>query len=118
MLRKVRLELARTKEFPEGNPACGYELVVPLDAKGVLDAEEWRHHKKACTVRRFWQHADDETGTLVHTRHRTWAFSYAPGESDDEPLFHLETHHLVQGEYVSVKEHDGVTRPFRIVQVS
>jgi len=117
MLRKVRLELARTPRFPEGNPACGYELVLPLDRDGLLDAGEWRQHPEACTVRRFWQGENDGMGRLIHTRHRTWAFSYMPGEDDDEPLFHLETHRLVPGEYVSVKEHDGQTLPFRIVSV-
>jgi len=118
MLKKVRLELARTPEFPEGNPACGYELVLPLDRRGVLDAVEWRQHKERCTVRRFWPGDKDEVGHLIHTRHRAWAFSYTPGEEDDEPLFKLETHRLLPGEYVSVTEHDGVTRPFRVAVVA
>ena len=118
MLHKIRLELARTREFPEGSSACGYELVVPLDKDGRLDAEGWRKHRRACTVRRFWQDEKDELGELIHTRHRTWAFSYAPGEEDDEPLFRLESHRLAPGEYVSVTEHDGVTRPFRVVAVA
>ena len=118
MLRKVRLELARTPEFPEGNPACGYELVVPLDGGGLLDPAEWRQHKAACTVRRFWAKAADGHGRLIHTRHRAWAFSYAPGEDDDEPLFRLQDHRMVPGEYVSVTEHDQVTRPFRVVSVA
>ena len=118
MLCKVRLELARTPEFPEGNQACGYELVLPLDRNGQLDAEEWRQHRRACAVRRFWPQTKDEHGRLIHTRHRAWAFSYAPGEEDDEPLFHLDSHRVASGEYVSVTEHDGVTRPFRIVSVT
>lgn len=118
MLRKVRLELARTPEFPDGNAACGYELVLPLDRHGVLDPREWRAHSERCTVRRFWPGQDDEHGRLIHTRHRAWAFSYAPGEDDDEPMFRLETHKLVPGEYVSVTEHDGVTRPFRVAAVA
>jgi hypothetical protein len=117
MLRKVRLELARTPEFPEGNPACGYELVLPLDRNGLLDASEWRQHPAACTVRRFWEGAEDEKGQLIHTRQRAWAFSYVEGEEDDEPLYRLETHQLKAGEYVSVREHDGITRPFRVVSV-
>ena len=118
MLRKVRLELARTPNIPQGDPACGYELVLPLDRSGLLDADEWRQHKAACTVRRFWSTSADEHGRLIHTRHRTWAFSYAPGEDDDEPLYRLQDHRLVPGEYVSVTEHDGVTRPFRVVSVA
>jgi len=117
MLKKVRLELARMPEVPEGNPNCGYELVLPLDAGGVLDAAEWHEKKERCTVRRFWEGKDDEHGMLIHTRHRTWAFSYAPGEEDDEPVFKLEAHRLVAGEYISITEHDGVTRPFRVAVV-
>jgi hypothetical protein len=118
MLCKVRLELARTPEFPEGNSACGYEMVLPLDNEGRLDADEWRCHRGACTVKRFWEQAKEEHGALIHSRHRTWAFSYAAGEEDDEPLFRLESHRIVPDEYVSVTEHDGVTRPFRVVSVA
>ena len=68
-------------------------------------------------MRRFWEGDDDESGHLVHTRHRTWAFSYRPGEDDDEPIFKLDRHVFTAGEYVSVTEHDGVTRPFRVASV-
>jgi hypothetical protein len=65
-------------------------------------------------VRRFWDGEDEEHGHLIHTRHRTWAFSYAPGEDDDEPIFHLESHRLAEGEYVTITETDGTALPFRI----
>ena len=55
-LTRIRLELARTPEFPEGHPGCGYEFTAPLDRKGNL-------------------------------------------------------------EYISVTEHHGVARPFRVVAV-
>ena len=117
-LKKVRLELARTKEAPEGDPACGYEFVVPLDKDGHFDPTEWHKRPAACTVRRFWRHSDDERGRLIHTRGKKWVFSYAPGDDDDEPLFKFDRHTLVENEYVSVTEHDGVTRPFRIVSIN
>ncbi len=117
-LKKIRLELARTKEAPEGDPNCGYEFIAPLDAAGQFDEHMWRQHRDVCTVRRFWQNADDEHGTLVHTRGRKWVFSYAPGDEDDEPLFKFDRHTFKAGEYVSVTEHDGVTRPFRIAAVA
>ena len=41
-LKTVRLELARTKEFPDGNARCGYEFIAPLTADGHLDAEAYR----------------------------------------------------------------------------
>lgn len=113
----IRLELARTPEFPEGNRKCGYEFVAPLDEDGKLQVEAWRQHKKKCTVRRFWEDEDDEEGYLIHTRANQWAFSYAPGEEDDEPLFRFDDHVFREGEYISITEHDGVTRPFKVVSV-
>jgi len=116
-LKRIRLELARTPDHPQGSAAHGYEFIAPLDADGHLDGEEWKAAKDKCTVRRFWRGEPDEQGHLVHTRGRKWAFSYAPGEDDDEPIFKFDRHRFVEGEYLSVTEHDGVTRPFRIVRV-
>lgn len=116
-LKKIRLELARTKDFPEGSAGHGYEFVAPLDAKGQLDGHSWKEFKAACTVRRFWGEAD-EHGTLVHRPDGKWVFSYEPGDdADDEPIFRFDRHAFVKGEYVSVTEHDGVTRPFRVAAV-
>ena len=115
-LKKIHLELARTPEFPDGNRSCGYEFKAPLDVHGRLDAGEWSKVKSACTVRRFWQHAEDEHGRLQHHRNR-WVFSYRVGDEDDEPIFRLDKHAFKVGEYVSVTEHDGVARPFRVVAV-
>ena len=35
-LKRVRLELARTPDFPAGSPSHGYEFVAPLDHKAQL----------------------------------------------------------------------------------
>jgi hypothetical protein len=70
-------------------------------------------------VRRFWAGETDETGTLIHTRGRGWAFSYVPDDdSDDEPIFRFDGHVFMPGEYVSITEHDGVQRPFRVTRVT
>lgn len=116
-LQRILLTLARTRESPEGDPRHGYELVAPLDVNGQLDAEAWQRVKSACTVRRFAPGEDDEHGHLIHNRRRAWVFSYAPGEDDDEPIFRLSDHRFVEGEYISITEHDGVTRPFRVASV-
>lgn len=117
-LRSIRLELARTPDHPEGSARHGYEFVAPLDKHGHLDSEGWAEFKAACTVRRFWGDSDDQHGTLLHRRDGKWVFSYAPGDDDDEPIFRLDRHAFLQGEYVSVTEHDGITRPFRIAAVT
>ncbi|HEX6980636.1 MAG TPA: hypothetical protein VF342_15205 [Alphaproteobacteria bacterium] len=116
-LKRIRLELARTKDFPEGNSRCGYELVAPLTPDGHLDAKAWGKVRTACTVRRFWEGEDDENGNLIHKSDGRWVFSYAPGDDDDEPIFRLDRHVFKEGEYISITEHDGVTRPFRIVSI-
>lgn len=117
-LKRIRLELARTSDFPSGSAAHGYEFIAPLDSKGHLDSAGWPTAKAACTVRRFWDKSPDEHGSLIHRRNGTWAFSYEPGDDDDEPIFRFDRHLFVVGEYVTVTEHDGVARPFRVVDVA
>jgi hypothetical protein len=115
-LQKIRLELARTPEFPEGNPACGYEFIAPLDRTGHLDSKVWARDKAKCTVRRFWSHENDSHGRLRHHAGGAWAFSYRE-DADEEPIFRLDKHVFQPGAYVSVTEHDGVARPFKIVDI-
>lgn len=117
-MRKIRLELARSAEFPGGSPARGYEFVAPLTPDGHLDAAQWRAGKDQCRVRRFWEGEADQHGYLVH-RGGGWAFDYDRArKDDDEPLFKLDRHRLVEGDYLSVTEQDGVLRTFRVVRVS
>lgn len=114
--KTIRLELARNAEFPEGSSEYGYELRAPLNADGHLDAETWKSERKGCMVRRFWRGEDDRTGELLHTRHG-WAFSYEPGEEDDEALFKLDRHLFKQGEYITVSEPGGKAHTFKVVSI-
>ena len=121
-LNRVHLELARSPEHPQGSRQHGYDLVAPLDDDGHLQVEAWRRERERCRVRRFWAGEPDENGLLVHKRGgvggATWAFDYDPNSSDDdEPAFKLDRHRIVPGEYISVTEHDGVRRTFRVVRV-
>ena len=54
VLKRIRLNLARSKEFPAGSAKHGYEFVAPLDANGHIDVELWRKYRAHCGVRRFW----------------------------------------------------------------
>jgi hypothetical protein len=113
----VRLELARSKEHPNGSARHGYEFVAPLDANGHLSSEEWKTSKAKCTVRRFTAGEDDENGRLIDVG-RGWHFDYdASDTDDDEPLYKLDRHQIKQGEYLSITEHDGVMRTFKVVRV-
>lgn len=116
-LKKIRLELARCAEFPQGAADRGYEFVAPLTADGHLEREGWQAHKDRCTVRRFWAAEPEEKGHLVH-RGNSWSFHYEGMEAgDDEPIFKFDRHTFTEGEYVSVTEHDEVQRPFKVVSV-
>ncbi len=116
-MKRIRLELARDHEFPEGSDVRGYEFAAPLDDTGHLVADEWRTQRARCWVERFWGDEKHEVGHLVH-RGGGWAFDYNPKASeDDEPGFKFDRHRFVPGEYVSLKEHDGTMRTFRVVRV-
>jgi len=119
LLRRVRLELARDHEFPEGSNERGYEFIAPVDGKGHIDLAAWKMLRERCRVRRFWPREPDSVGHIVHTRGGTWAFHYdIHGDpSHDETGFRLDAHAFIPGEYVSIKEQDGVLRTFRVVWV-
>ena len=58
-----------------------------------------------------------ETGTLRRSGGGRWVFSYLPGTDDDEPIFRLSKHVFAPGEYVTITEHDGVERTFKVASV-
>lgn len=116
-LSTIRLELARTPEFPQGSAARGYEFHAPLTRDGHIDATAFRSSREACTVRRFWPGEADRMGSLHHTRNHAWVFSYAPGTEDDEAFHRLDRHRFAIGEYVTIREPGEVEHTFRVVSV-
>ena len=120
--KRIRLNLARSKEFPEGSSRHGYEFVAPLDAKGHIDAALWRQHRDNCRVHRFWEGEDDQIGFLVHKpggpEHGRWVFDYdKTAETDDESGYRFGAHAFTPGEYVSIRDEDGDMHTFRVVSV-
>lgn len=120
--KRIRLNLARSKEFPEGSTRHGYEFVAPLDAKGHIDAAQWRQHRDNCRVRRFWAGEDDQIGFLVHKpggpEHSRWVFDYdKTAETDDESGYRFGAHAFTPGEYVSIRDEDGDMHTFLVVSV-
>jgi hypothetical protein len=118
-VKTIRLELARSAEFPEGSARHGYEFQAPLDAGSHIDAAAWRQERQFCTVRRFWGGEADEFGRVVHLPGGRWAFHYDAGAEPeaDEPGYRFDTHAFKTGEYVSITERDGETRTFRVISV-
>jgi hypothetical protein len=116
-LSRIRLELGRTRDFPQGSEAHGYEFIAPLKVDGHVDAGVWRREKEHCGVRRFWGSERDEHGMLRHVG-KGWLFDYGNGDEADGPFFRLDAHAFIAGNYVSIRERDGITRPFRVVAVA
>ncbi len=71
--RHVRLLLAREKDHPEGERDEGYDLLVPLDAEGRLDAAEWKTHQALCRVRHFRTDIADYPGLTIETVSRVFS---------------------------------------------
>lgn len=121
-LKRIRLNLARSKEFPQGSSRHGYEFVAPLKADGHIDEALWKQHRDHCRVRRFWEGEDDETGFVVHKpggpEHGRWMFDYNPRRADDdESGYRFGAHVFRTGEYVSIRNEDGELHTFQVASV-
>jgi hypothetical protein len=114
--RSVRLLLAREKAHPQGESDEGYDLLVPLNADGRLDAHEWKSCQAACRVRRFGGVDGERIGRLRRKPGGQWYFDYAEGQRDDEIGFHLGEERFVTGEYVSIKR-DGAMHTYQVARV-
>lgn len=120
--KRIRLNLARSKEFPRGSERDGYEFVAPLDKDGRIDSELWRKGREHCRVRRFTAGEDDEIGFVVHKpkgpETARWVFDYdQTAEFDDESGFRFGTHVFRPGEYVSIRDNGGDMRTYLVVSV-
>jgi hypothetical protein len=120
--KRIRLNLARSKEFPQGSTRHGYEFVAPLDDKDHIDVALWKQHRDHCRVRRFWVGEDDEVGQLVHKpggpEHGRWMFDYNPKRADDdESGYRFGAHAFRPGEYVSIRDEDGEMHTYQVASV-
>lgn len=119
-MKRIRLELARDAEFPQGSNRRGYEFTAPLDGNDHIDVADWKKFRERCRVRRFWDGSGDEVGHVVRKPGGSWAFHYDINgdEDDDETGYRFGSHAFRLGEYVSINEHDDMLRTFRVVSVT
>ena len=116
--RRIRLELARCRDFPAGSSARGYEFLIPLREGGELDVPACENQAETCRVRRFWPGEGEEAGHLVHRGRHHWAIRFDDDDEDgEEPIFQLDRHHIVEGQYLTIRERDDIDRTFRIVSI-
>lgn len=113
---RIRLEVARSRDFPTGSTRHGYELILPLLADGRIDEKTLKATPEPATVHRFWEGDGDAVGQVKHQRGR-WLIAYEPGGPDDEPLHRFAEHKFRMGEYVSVREGAHAEHAFKVVSV-
>jgi hypothetical protein len=118
MLYKIRLELARCKEHPEGASDIGYEFAAPLTVEGRIDAAAYGRDKARCRVVRFRRNEEDDIGHLIRKPGGSWAFHYdiASDGEDDEAGYRFADHIFKVGEYVSIRE-DEELLPYQVKRV-
>ena len=122
VLKRIRLNLARSKDYPSGSSRHGYEFVAPLDAAAHIDPVLWQEHRDHCRVRRFWEGERDQVGFLIHRpggqEHARWVFDYeGTAEWDEEAGLRVAAHRFVPGEYVSIRDEDGEAHTFQVISV-
>lgn len=115
--KRVRLELGRTREFPQGSASRAYLVHLPVSDDGLIDEAVLQAAPGRARVRRHWPNEPDMSGYVIRTP-KGWAFSYRMGEDDDEAVYHLETHAIRLGEYITLTEPDGQRLPYRVVSLS
>jgi hypothetical protein len=122
VLKRIRLNLARSPGHPAGSDRDGYEFVAPLDTTGYIDQGLWRLHRDHCRVRRFWEGQNDEIGRLVHapggSEHARWVFDYGECPIEEEEAgYRFGSHAFVPGAYVSIRDGHGDMHTFRVTSV-
>lgn len=116
--RRIRMELAREPGHPLGSSEFGYTLLAPLAADGRIDAATWDKYRDACRVVRFRPGEEDDIGHLIRKRGGSWALSYdISGDEDDEAGYRFGDERFEVGEYVSIRDDDGVMHTYRVVSV-
>lgn len=116
--RRIRIELAREPDHPEGEAGIAYVIVAPLGPDDRIDPTLWREHREACRMARLRPGEQDTHGYLVHRPGGGWAFHYdASARMPDEVGLHFADERFVPGEYVSVNAGDKM-HTYRVAAVS
>jgi hypothetical protein len=111
--KSIRLELARTKEFPRGSVSRGYLLRLPLNDSDVIDPASFELSPHSATVRRYWSTEPDEAGMVIRLTDG-WALR-CDGKPDR--LLEIDSRPIRLGQQLAVVDPDGATLPFKIASI-
>jgi hypothetical protein len=115
--RYIRLERGRDHDHPDGDSQTAYIMIAPLDLQSRIDVDTWREHREACRVVRKRPGGDDNLGHLVHGPGESWRFHYDVSRTTpDETGYHFSDEKFEPGEYLSIREDDGLNL-YRVISV-
>ena len=117
-LTQITMDLAREPGHPHGDSRHGYQLHLPLTDEGRIDQGVYDQLRRNCTVTRFRPGELPRYGKVCKGRRGAWSFDYDDRQDfDDEAGFRLGEERFVPGEYVSIREDDGVMHTFQVISV-
>ena len=116
MLYEVSLALMRSREFPDGNPQCRYEMRVPLTADFRLDGKIRSHERNGASIRRLWCGREEQRGRLNHAQ-SGWSIIFGYGVRAEDAIIGSGRERFLIGEEIAIVEPDGPTRIYSVVQV-
>ena len=114
--KSIRLELARTTEFPNGSASRAYLLRLPLTVDGVIDEQAVQQKPEQATVRRLWPSEPDLSG---HVRRSGSHWACVAERNVDQPTIFSEFDCLPisEGAMLMLREQNGAQLPFRVAKL-
>lgn len=112
--KAIRLELARTSDFPNGSASRAYLMRLPLLEDGAIDECALKKAPEQATVRRLWPSEPDLSGHLVRAGDG-WAF-LAGRNGSARVIAEIDPRPISEGSLLTFRER-GRDLPFRVAQV-
>ena len=113
--RNIRMELARTPEFPEGSASRAYIVHLPLREDGTVDERVLEVTPVMAGFKRFWPNEPDRSGLVVRDGNG-WALS-CTGADGREWAVPIEMDRLLPGDRVTIGKQGGGCWLFRVVDL-
>jgi len=113
--KAIRLELGRTREFPNGSASRAYLLRVPLDAEGVIDENAIRELPEQATVLRLWPSEPDLNGHLARAGNK-WAFVSRRNGTEGAVFTEMDPLPISEGAMLLLRD-KGQELPFRVARL-
>ena len=113
----VKLEMARSADYPLGSVGRAYLVRVPLDRIGMIDGAGVARNPKRATVRRFWPNEPDLSGYVVKCRD-CWSFRDEDFPGSEGCFASMPDRSIRAGALLKVIERNGTSSPFRVAEIS